>query len=120
MAAPTPDAVARAHTLLGAAAATLDDVAVVELADKAATNYLAQLEKGSMEDAAAAALLEAVVLYDANRTTACTRAALSRAASAAAPGWDGAKNGTSPVANATAAASVEAAAAALMKVLDSA
>ena len=45
------------------------------------------------------------------------RAALSRAASAAAPGWDG-KNGTAPIANATAAVPVEAAAAELMKVLD--
>ena len=55
--------------------------------------------------------------YDANRTTAVARTALSRAASAAAPGWDG-KNGTAAIANATAAVPVEAAAAELMKVLD--
>merc|ERR1719482_1826059 len=70
-----------------------------------------------MEEAAATALGSAVVSYDKNRTTACASAALSRAAAAAAPGWDG-KNGTAPIANATAAAPVEAAAAELVKVLD--
>ncbi len=114
---PTPEAAARARDLLGAAGAALDDAAAIKLADQAAANYVAQLEKGSMQDAAAAALGQAVVAYDENRTTSIARAALSRAASAAAPGWDG-KNGTAPIANATAAVPVEAAAAELMKVLD--
>ena len=52
-AAPTPEAAARARDLLGAAGAALDDKAAIALADKAAASYVAQLEKGSMEDAAA-------------------------------------------------------------------
>ena len=116
-AAPTPEAAARARDLLGAAGAALDDANAIKLADTAAANYVAQLEKGSLDDAAADSLRQAVVAYDANRTTACARAALSRAASAAAPGWDG-KNGTAPIANATAAGPVEAAAADLMSVLE--
>jgi len=116
-AAPDAPKAGRARELLGAAAVALDDAAAIALADKAAANYVAELKKGSLDDASSDALRRAVVAYDANRTAACASAALSRAAAGAAPGWNG-KNGTAPIANATAAAGVAAAAADVMSVLD--